>query len=197
MARRTKSRGRGRLSSFDLLPPECDALISWAAQELSDRDRTQAEIHADFVEQALTIQSETGLSFEIPSASSFNRFSVKQAKLTRNRDETRKLVAALSDSFNAKETDDLTILTAETINALVFHMVSDLDERASPLEVMRLASAFKSTLQASAISTDRRIKQQSEFDKKVGDAVTSVAKAKGLTAETAEAIKAEILGVSA
>ena len=43
------SKGRGRLSSLDLMPSECDGIITWAAQELSNLDRTQTEIYAEFV----------------------------------------------------------------------------------------------------------------------------------------------------
>jgi hypothetical protein len=196
MSQRKKAKvTRGRLSAFDLLPPECDPLIIWAAQALSDRDQTQVQIYAEFVRQAEELMAENGITFDIPSPSSFNRYSVRQARLTRRMDETRQLTEVLAEKFDAKASDDLTILTAETIKSLVFHMVADLDEGLTPQGAMQLAAAFKSALQASAISTDRRQKEQAEFDRKIGDAVTTVAKAKGLTAETAEAIKAEILGV--
>ncbi len=38
--------GRGRLSSFDLLPKEADAIVAWAAGELADREKTQTDIYA-------------------------------------------------------------------------------------------------------------------------------------------------------
>jgi hypothetical protein len=46
------------------------------------------------------------------------------------------------------------------------------------------------------MSSDRRRKIDADFDAKVGDAVTAVARIKGLTKETSDAIKAEILGVA-
>ncbi|MDT9694114.1 DUF3486 family protein, partial [Streptomyces sp. P9(2023)] len=64
-----------------------------------------------------------------------------------------------------------------------------------PVEAMQLAAAMKSAAQAMGISTDRRAKVEAEFEKQVKAAVTTVARAKGLSAETAEAIKSEILGV--
>ena len=45
----TMATGRGRLSSFDLLPTEADHIVAWAASELSDREKTQTDIYAEFV----------------------------------------------------------------------------------------------------------------------------------------------------
>ena len=44
----TARKGRGRLSSIDLLPEECSEAITWAAQELAKRERTQVDIYAEF-----------------------------------------------------------------------------------------------------------------------------------------------------
>ena len=77
--------GRGRLSSFELLPPEADAIVAWAASELSDREKTQTDIYAEFVSrcEALMKEHRGELEFKIPAFSSFNRFSIRQARLSR------------------------------------------------------------------------------------------------------------------
>lgn len=194
------SKGRGRLSSLDLLPPECDGIITWAAQELSNLDRTQTEIYAEFVSkcEALMAEHRGELEFKIPAFSSFNRYAIRMARQTRRLDQTRAIVATLSEKFNAAESDNLTIMAAETIKALVFNMLAEADEdSANPLGVMQLSAAFKQAVQAQSISSDRRRKVEADFAAKVETAVTTVARTKGLTAETAEAIKAQILGVSA
>ena len=41
--------GRGRLSALDLMPPEAEGIVAWAAAELAGRDRTQTDIYAEFV----------------------------------------------------------------------------------------------------------------------------------------------------
>lgn len=194
------SKGRGRLSSLDLLPPECDGIITWAAGELSNLDRTQTEIYADFVAkcEALMAEHRGELEFKIPAFSSFNRYAIRMARQTRRLDQTRAIVATLSEKFNAAESDNLTIMAAETIKALVFNMLAEADEdSANPLGVMQLSAAFKQAVQAQSISSDRRRKVEADFAAKVETAVTTVARTRGLTAETAEAIKAQILGVSA
>jgi len=189
---------RGRLSAIDLMPPEADGIISWAAAELGLRERTQTDIYAEFTGkcEALMAEHRGELEFAIPAFSSFNRYSIRLARLTRRLDETRQIVSALSASFDAKDSDDLTIMTAETIKALVLHMLGDGADGIAPKDAMLLATAFKSAAQAQSISTDRRRKVEAEFESRIGTAVETVARAKGLTVETAEAIKAQILGVA-
>lgn len=179
------------------MPSEAEGIIAWAASELADRDKTQTEIYSEFVSkcEALMKEHRGELEFTIPSFSSFNRYSIRQARLTRRLDETRAIVAVLAQKFDAKASDDLTILTAETIKALVLHMLGDATEGIQPLAAMQLANAFKSSVQAQNLSSDRRRKLDTEFAARVTDAVDTVAKAKGLTAETVEAIKAKVLGV--
>lgn len=193
-------KGRGRLSSIELMPPECDGIISWAAQELSKRVRTQVDIYAEFVSQCEAVMREHRgeLEFKIPAFSSFNRYSFKLARLTRRLDQTRAIVSTLAEKFDPADADNLTIMAAETIKSLVLNMLAEADEdNANPLGVMQLAAAFKQAVQAQSISSDRRRKVEADFAAKIDTAVATVARVKGLTAETAEAIKAQILGVSA
>lgn len=194
--------GRGRLSSIDLLPREVDDIVAWAADELSNRDRTQLDIYAEFVSrlEARMAEHRGEMEFEIPGLRSFNRHAMRLAKLGRMLDETREIVAVLADKFDPKASDDMTITTAETIKALVLHMIQatkgELDVRHSK-NVMELATAFRQATQAQSVSSDRRRKAEADFEAKVKEAVTTVAKAKGLTAETVEAIQAQVLGVAA
>ena len=192
-------KGRGRLSSIELMPSECDGIIAKAAQGLSDRDRTQVEIYAEFVAdcEALMAAHRGELDFKIPAFSSFNRYAFKMARLTRRLDQTRAIVSTLSEKFDPADADNLTIMAAETIKALVLNMLAEADEdTANPLGVMQLAAAFRQAVQAQAVSSDRRRKVEADYAAKVAKAVESVRKAKGLTTETAEAIKAQILGVA-
>lgn len=194
--------GRGRLSSIDLLPREVDDIVAWAADELSNRDRTQLDIYAEFVNRLETRMSDSRgeLEFEIPGLRSFNRHAMRLAKLGRMLDETREIVAVLADKFDPKASDDMTVTTAETIKALVLHMIQatkgELDVRHSK-NVMELANAFRQATQAQSVSSERRRKAEADFETKVKEAVTTVAKAKGLTAETVEAIQAQVLGIAA
>ena len=189
--------GRGRLSSFDLLPPEADGLVAWAAGELSDREKTQTDIYAEFVTQceALMKEHRGELEFAIPAFSSFNRFSLRQARLSRRLDQTRDIVTALAKKYDAKASDDLTVITGEMIKALVLHMTGEGADGMLPKDLMLMASAVKNAQQAQNMSSDRRAKSDKQLAERVEDAVNTVAKARGLSLETSEAIKSQILGV--
>lgn len=190
--------GRGRLSSFDLLPSEADAIVAWAASELAEREKTQTEIYAEFVAQceALMAEHRGELEFAIPAFSSFNRFSVRQARLSRRLDQTRDIVAVLAEKHDAKASDDLTIIAGEMIKSVVLHMLGDAADGIAPKALKELADAFRSAQAAQNMSSTRKAKETAALQDRLSEAVTTAAKAKGLTAETTEAIKAEILGVT-
>ncbi len=192
--------GRGQLFAIQKLPPEADHIVAWANDELRGMKRTQKDIYAEFFSrlQALQMEHRGELEFAIPSPSAFNRYSVMQATLTRRMDTTREISNALAESFDAQSSDNLTILAAEAIKTLVFELITAGGEAGfAPKEAKGLADALRSAAQAQNISSSRRQKVEAEFAGKVGDAVEKVAKAKGLTADFIEQVKAEILGVEA
>ena len=192
------AQGRGRLSSFDLLPSEADGLVATAAAALADRDRTQTEIYAEFVAgcERLMAEHRGELEFAIPAFSSFNRFSLRQARISRRLDQTREIVAVLAQKHDAQASDDLTIIAAEMIKATVLHMLGDAADGVVPEDLKRLADGLKAAQTAQNLSADRRAKITADVQKRLAEAVETTAKARGLTAETTEAIKAEILGVT-
>ena len=190
--------GRGRLSSFDLLPVECERIVAWAASELSDREKTQTDIYAEFVTrcEALMAEHRGELEFDIPAFSSFNRYSIRQARISRRLDETRQIVAVLAKKHDATASDELTIMTGEMIKSVVLHMLGDGADGIEPKDLKALADAARAAQLAQNMSSDRRAKEDAKIAARLGEAVDTVAKAKGLTGETAEAIKAQILGVA-
>lgn len=190
------ARGRGRLNHIELLPEECGPIVAWAADALQDRDRTQTEIYSEFVErlQALDREYRGELDIKIPSFSAFNRYSIKLNAMTRRLDETREIASAIAGKFDAQASDNLTLIAAEAIKSLVFEMLTN-PKGIDPKGAMSLAQALRSATQAQTVSTDRRRKVEEEFKKQAEQAVAAVAKTRGLTAETADAILTQILGV--
>lgn len=191
--------GRGRLSSFETLPTEAESIVAWAASELAERERTQTDIYAEFVTrcEALMAEHRGELEFDIPAFSSFNRYSIRQARLSKRLTETREIVAVLAQKHDAKASDDLTIIAGEMIKSVVLHMLGDGADGVAPKELKALADAFRAAQMAQNMSSDRRTKEDAKLAARVGDAVDTVAKAAGMTKETAEKIKSEILGVQA
>lgn len=183
---------------MELLPDEATPIIAWACSELRDRDRTQTDIYQEFYAKLEALQREHHgeLDFVIPSFSAFNRHSIRLATLARRLDETREITGALAEKFDAGASDDLTVIAAEAIKTLIFEVLTAAGESGiDPKGAMNLANALRAAAQAQGVSTARRQKVEKEFAGKVEEAVETVAKVKGLTAETAEAIKAQILGV--
>lgn len=189
--------GRGRLSSFDLLPTEADYIVAWAASELADREKTQTDIYAEFVGkcEALMKEHRGELEFKIPAFSSFNRFSIRQARLSRRLDDTRAIVATLAEKHDAKASDDLTIIAGEMIKSVVLHMLGDGADGVAPKELKALADGLRAAQVAQNMSADRKVKIEADVKARMAEAVETVAKAKGLTGDTTEAIKKQILGV--
>ncbi|MBG6160543.1 hypothetical protein IWQ54_000193 [Labrenzia sp. EL_195] len=191
--------GRGRLSAIEQLPPESEDIIVWAAKELAKRERTQREIYEEFYLKLEELQRDFRgeLEFKIPSMSAFNRYSIKQAHLTRRLEDTRAIASSIATNFDAEASDDLTLIAAEAIKTLTFEILTDAGESGiAPKDAMSLANALRAACQAQGVSTQRRQKVEKEFAAKTREAVDKVAKVKGLTAETAESIKSQILGVA-
>ncbi|WP_163266479.1 DUF3486 family protein [Chelativorans alearense] len=194
-----KRAGRGRKSGIQLLPEPCAPIVAWAAQELLRDDRTQTDIYEEFYARLEALQREHRgeLDFTIPSFSAFNRHSLKLAAMTQRIKDTREIAGAIAERFDAEASDELTLIAAEAIKTLVFELLTAGGEAGiDPKGAMNLANALRAATQAQGVSTARRQKVEAAFADQVDEAVDKVAKVKGLTAETVEAIKAQILGVA-
>lgn len=180
--------GRGRLSSIDLLPEEAADDIVWACQQLAERKRTQADILFDLNDRL------EAKGLDAVSRSAFNRRALMLAAAQRRMQEARAMFEGLSSQFTAGDVDSNTIVLGEYLKTLIVELLGD--EQRTPKQAMELATAFRSTVAAQKISSERRAKLEAEINAKTAKAVDVVAKARGLTAETAEEIKAKILGIS-
>lgn len=190
--------GRSRLSNIELLPDECAHVVAWAASELQNRDRTQTDIYQEFVSQLEGIQREHRgeLEFPIPSFSAFNRYSLKLALMTQRINQTRDIASTLATKFDAEASDDLTLIAAEAIKTLIFELLTTSGEAGiDPKGAMALANALRASAQAQGISSARRQKVEQELAAKAREAVSAVAKAKGLSSEATQEIMDQFLGV--
>jgi flagellar hook-basal body complex protein FliE len=189
---------RGHLSGIERLPEECGPAIAAAAAALQDRARTQLDIYQEFyAELELLKKDHRGeLDFTIPSFSAFNRYSIKLAAMSHRMNQTREIASTIASKFDAQSSDDLTLIAAEAIKTLVFELLTSAGEAGiDPKGAMSLANALRAATQAQGVSTARRQKVEKEFGEKVTEAVQAVAKAKGMSAETSDAILGQILGV--
>ena len=193
-----RTAGRGRLSAIDLLPEAASEAIAWAAAELAENKRTQTDIYMEFCGRLEDVRSRLGLDFTTPSPSAFNRYSLRLAAMTRRMDETRRIAATISERFDAEASDDLTLMAAECLKTLVWELLQSSGEAGiSPKGALELAGALRHAAAAQSVSSERRRKIEAEFAAQAKQAVETVAKARGLSADTVDAIKATILGVQA
>lgn len=195
------ARGRGRLSGLDLLPEEASPIIAWAAEQLRDHNRTQQDIYEEFFAKLQALQTEFRgeLEFAIPSRSAFNRYSIRLATMSRRLDETREIAGALAGRFDAKASDDLTLIAAEAIKTLVFETLTAAGEHGmDPKGTMALANALHKASQAQGVSTARRKTVEADFKGKVDQALSAVEETvgkDGMGKEVLRRIREDVYGI--
>lgn len=201
------AKGRGRLTAIDQLPEECEAIVSWAAQELADRTRTQVEIYGEFKTKLIALQGEQGIDFDIPSFSAFNRYSVRLAMISRRLEQTREIAATLSERLDAAGSDDLTLIAAEALKTLIFEILQSSGEGGlSPKGAMELANALRAASAAQVSSSNRRQKLEAEtrlreveadMKAKAEKALDTLSREPGISKDAIARARRDFLGVRA
>jgi len=185
-----QDKGRGRLSSIDLLPDEAQPDIVWAGEELRKRDRLQKDILAEFNARL----ADRGIG--PVSVGAFSRYSTQLSVTTRRIEETHRIVKALGARLDAASSDDLTMMVAELGKTLVFELLQGAGESGyTPKDAKELAMAARSFAQAQRASTDRIVALEKEMEGKVEAVTTAMAKQTGLSAEQVAKIRRDVLGV--
>lgn len=195
------ARGRGRLSTLDTLPAWADEAKLAAFNALKERKLTQLEI-LDQLNTDLRVAALAEGITEAPqiSRSAFNRAALRLAVLGRRLEETREIARVLAPKLDQAGDDKVTLMVAESIKMLAHELLSNSGEidadGASAQMLMFVARALKHAEEAKRISSETRRKIESEIKTKTAATIDQIAKVKGLSAETVEAIKAKILGIA-
>lgn len=184
-----EQRGRGRLSSLDLLPEEAQDDLIWACQQLAERQRTQADILFEFNDRL------EAKGIEHVSKSAFNRKAIRIAAATRRQRETREIFSALSGDIDPARIDEHSIVLGEFLKTLIFELLQPGSAEHDADSAMKLSKGFKEIMVGQKISADRRAAEEKRATEKAVAAIEAVGKAKGLTTETVEAIKRDVLGI--
>lgn len=189
---KSNRKGRGRLSSINLLPPEAGELVEWAAKELAARERTQKDIHAEFNERLLDLDPE----LEPISASAFNRHAIKLADIQRRMKETSHIVSSLSDQMQPGDVDELSVVAGQAVKTLIMEILAARGEASIDTKgVMELARGLMAATQAQNISTKRRQQVEAEFEAKADAAIGKASKSAGLNADQIAQLRRDFLGV--
>ena len=189
----------GRQSGVDRLPPDLrEALDAW----LRDRSVTQARA-AELLNEALAARGE-----EPVSKSAVNRYSLRMEKVGEKLRQSQVVADAWIGKLGSLPGGKLGHLIANMIRHLVFEITLklqdvELDEESMPgmvKQLDRLALAAQRLERASAES-ERRERQIREAERKraAEEAAEEAGKAAaehGLSAETADAIRRQVLGIA-
>ncbi|MCK9549617.1 phage protein Gp27 family protein [Aquamicrobium sp.] len=166
MPRAPERKGRGRLSSIDLLPEEAEPDVVWAAEELRQGKRLQIDILAEFNARL----ADRGIGPISPSA--FGRYSVRKAEQFREMDEIRRISAELSSSLGTGGADELTLAVSAMVKKAAYKMLEG--GKLDPKSVMELARAVQSAASAAKMSAEHRRRLEDEFRTRFEKAVDAV-----------------------
>lgn len=187
------TRQRRRLSSLDKLPASCDADVLWAYEALRESDLEQQEI-LDELNRRIGEKGEGPIS-----RSAFSRASVRLARMGQRLAETREIAGVLAEKLDGAGNADLTLLASETIKMVVYEALEsagDVKATGAAAKMMKeFATALSAAERAKQLSVDGRQKLEARVREQASAAVETVAREKGLTAETVDDIKSQILGI--
>ena len=187
--------GPGRLSSLDLLPEAAEEDVAWAFGELRRRKMTQDEIR-DQLNLRLQIKGLTPIS-----RSAFNRAAIRTARMAHRLGEVREIAGALATRFEDGGDEQLTLLAAETIKAMVFETLENAGRLRADGETAEMlanfALAVKSAEQAKKVTADVKEKIEKGWRAKAETAIANVAARQGLSAERVAELRRDFLGIAA
>lgn len=188
-----RQQGRGRLSSIDLLPADCDPAIAWADDQLRQRRLPSNVILAEFNERIADVDP----TIKPISKSSFNRRAVRKAVRWRKDDETRMVARELALHIDPDDPDELTMLIVEMGKLAIFEILENRDKLTTKqLSEMGLAAKnFTSALKTSGERADRDHKKHEEELKKVTAKVNEIGKKNGVSPDAMEKINRALMGV--
>jgi Protein of unknown function (DUF3486) len=184
---------RGRLSSIDLLPEEAHPHIRDAIEALTKRMAPQESIREKLNGHLLA------LGLDPISRSAFNRKSLALAKIGENIRAAREMAAVFAEKMDDMPEGDVGMLINETIKVLIYNMTQDIaamDIEVSAKMLKELSLTLHRLEIAGKVSVARREQIEQRTQAKANQVVDAVAKSRGLSAETAEAIKSKILGIN-
>lgn len=183
-------RGRGHLSSIDLLPEEAEEDIVWALEQLRENKLPQTTILEEFNLRL----ADKGI--DPISKSAFGRYSIRKARQFRQLDAVRRMSAELVETLGPEGPDEVTVMVAEMIKTAAYQALEGGEIK--PKEIMELSRALQAAVGAQAKSDEyrkqleRRVSEQVEAG---ADRAEQVVREAGLSAESIAQMRREFLGV--
>lgn len=171
-----------RPSKIDKLPRELREQIGRLRQDGATIDQIMAKLRE--LKPDLDI-SRTGLGEHVQ----------KIDKIAERMRESRAVAEALVKQFGEEQDNRTSRINIELMHAVVMKLLAG-DADLDPEEVMFLAKSLQSLSSANKADVEAAAKIRREVAEKASKAAAHVAKQAGLTADTVEKIRREILGVA-
>lgn len=209
-AKARAQRGRGRLSSLEMLPEAADEALAWANAELRERRMPQAEI----LRRMNAMLADHGIA--PVSVGAFSRHSIRLAIEMRKLQATRAATTAVLDRLPKGERSDATQAAVELVKFRLAEMIMAADDpdpkflASASLALMRLTST--TLLLANAERQDRKDQREQDEQERLqkerdaareqaeaietADTVERIATEAGLSAERVAAIRKGVLGLA-
>ncbi|MGV8936983.1 MAG: phage protein Gp27 family protein [Allorhizobium sp.] len=189
------AKGRGRLSSIQLLPQECVPVVIWAAEELQKNARTQVDIYKDFEEKLIGVMAATDIPFEIPSLRSFNRYSLDLALSAQDISEVRAMATAVLGSIDPEQDDDVTKFVTASIKAAAAGIVRSQRGKLRPKDLLDLSRTLKEAALAQTTSAVHRQRIEAEMRQKTEKVLERLKPEPGLSKESIARLRRDLFGV--
>lgn len=184
-------RTRGKASSIETLPEDIKRLLD---EMLRDKKVTQSQI----VEQINARLDQAGVDKEI-TKSSLNRYSTRMETVGARIREAREVADVWTARLGDKPTGEVSTLLIEMLRGIAFettmHMTES-DEPVSPALVKDLALGIQRLEQAAMLTTKREKEIRQAFAEQAAAAVEKTVAAVGMSRDTIDTIKREILGIA-
>lgn len=185
-------KGRGRLSSLDLLPQEAEADYAWALGQLAKRERTQEAIRDELNLRLLAI------GLDPVSKSAFNRKAMSFALMARQIEQTREMAGIMAERMDNQPEGDVGLLTGELIKSLVYDVLAGemISGEAPSIKLLKTAAETINKLErARKANMDTAVRIKKQFAGEAMQAVEAAGKQAGLSAENLKLIREQVYGI--
>ena len=185
---------RGRLSSIDLLPDEAAPCVSAAQAALGERKRSQEDIRAA-LNRCL---AELGLP---PiSRSAFNRKALSIAAVGQQLTQAREVAAIMAEKMDNLPEGDVGLLLIEALKTMIYDVVmrEALPDDGEPSGLAMLSKAADAVMRlerARKTNAETRRLALRDFADQASEVLERAGRETGLSAETVELLRNEVLGV--
>jgi len=129
------------------------------------------------------------------SRSAVGRYKKNAERQMQQYREAQEMAKVWIGKLQADPEGDIGRLLAEMLRTVAYQSIGDL-EAATPEDLMLLAKALKDMAGADKLTAERILKVRQESAKEAAEKATTFAKSRGLSKDTVEQLRREILGIA-